>query len=78
MTTGELVEAHLRQLDDIERRGRELLDDKKNPANPARMAADLYAVITALQVQDRFLSVHVGKLEDVMENVATAQLEDSK
>jgi hypothetical protein len=70
-----LVAAHLTTIEAVERQGVALLDAG---ANPARMASGLYAVLTRLQVEGRFLGVDVAKLEDVWSQIVRAQEEDAR
>jgi len=71
--TGDALALHLQQLEDIEHRGIELLDAG---ANPAKMAADLLAVLTRLMLEGRFTQVDIARVEDVLGDVAEAQIED--
>jgi hypothetical protein len=63
------TEEFLRCFDIVEREGARLLDEG---ANPAVLAANLYATVTRLQCEGRFHNVDVAKIEDVLGQIATA------
>jgi hypothetical protein len=63
------TEDFLRCFDIVEREGARLLDEG---ANPAVLAANLYAVVTRLQCEGRFGNVDVAMIENAVEQIATA------
>jgi hypothetical protein len=70
-TNAAALERYHATFDEMERRGARLLDAG---ASPAKLASDLLCVLLRLQCEGRFSGVDAAKLEDVLAEIAAAQV----